>query len=88
MAVAHYDHWGTLIDSSYVPKNEEPTPYLVDTATSGVVYMCFYNTTPRAIHRITTNSSGTTIEWAYGVWADRATLTTYVPINKYIEATA
>lgn len=89
MATSRFDHWGNVQSyRGYVGNRPEqdPEPYIVDEATSGVVYLCYANTANRAIRRITTADSVTTIEWAYGAWADRATLT-YHPINETIEVT-
>ena len=60
----------------------EPLPYLYDAGgESGPAYVCFDESEKRAIHRITTGSDGVKkVEFAYGAWADRATLT-YQPVN-------
>lgn len=89
MATARFDHWGNRhTDSGFVGNRpeREPEPYIVDEATAGTVYLCYANTANRAIRRITTADGVTTIEWAYGAWADRATLT-YKPINEFAEVT-
>ncbi len=46
-----------------------------------ITYLCFDNGDLRPIHRITKTGSETVIEWAYGAWSDRATLS-YLPINQ------
>ena len=64
----------------------EQDPYIVeeDSAT-GITYICYDDGALRAIRRITEVVAGatttTTIEVAYGAWADRETLT-YQPINQ------
>ena len=55
-------------------------PYRVAEA-GDVTYLCFDNGDLRPIHRITKTGSETVIEWAFGAWADRATLS-YLPINQ------
>ena len=67
----------------------EIVPYIVEQAGGGVTYICFFPDTGSgvAVKRITEASSGgattTTIEHAFGAWANRATLT-YYPINQAI----
>lgn len=60
---------------------KELSPFIVLPA-GEVTYSCFKNTTPRAIHRVTTDpaTGQKTMEWAWGAWEDRATLT-YRPVN-------
>lgn len=55
-------------------------PYRV-AETGDITYLCFGDGDLRPIHRITKTGSETVIEWAYGAWADRATLS-YLPINQ------
>lgn len=64
---------------------KELSPYIVLPA-GDVTYLCFRNTTPRAIHRVTKDpaTGQVTTEWAWGAWADRATLA-YRPINEVLE---
>ena len=61
----------------------EMEPYIVEEK-SGVTYICYTDEPQRAIRRITESSSDganvTTIEVAYGAWADRETLD-YRPVN-------
>lgn len=83
------DHWGhNESQRGFVGNRPEvdPEPHIVDEATAGITYICYANTAKRSIRRITVANSVTTIEWAYGAWADRATLT-YEAINEYIEVT-
>ena len=64
--------------------NPEYGAYQVDaSAEDGTVYIRYANDNICAITRISTADGVTTIEWAYGAWADRASLT-YVPINEAI----
>lgn len=51
-----------------------------------VTYICYDADTKTEIRRITTEGTVTTIEFSFGKWADRATLT-YVPINAAYEVT-
>lgn len=85
----YFDRWGGF--QGNVPSDPaEKSPYIVAEAGGGVTYICF---TPddangkRVVKRIKEESSGgattTTIEHAYGAWADRASLT-YYPINQAI----
>ena len=46
-----------------------------------ITYLCFDDGDLRPIHRITKTGSETVIEWTYGAWGDRATLS-YLPINQ------
>lgn len=46
-----------------------------------VTYICFSDEAVRPIHRVTKSNGETVVEWAYGAWADRATLD-YIPINQ------
>lgn len=71
----------------------EPKPYMIEDAGGGVTYICYFPDDAdgkRAIKRITQVIEGgattTTVEHAYGAWADRATLT-YYPINQAIPVT-
>ena len=89
MATVYYDRWGGLQGANPAPPIEK-LAYIVEDAGGGITYICY---TPddangkRVIERITKVSSGgvttTTIEHAYGAWADRASLT-YYPINEAI----
>lgn len=69
---------------SYARFIPEPLPYIVDASTEGVTYICFDAGAKRAIRRITESDGVTTIEWAWGAWANRASLS-YVPINTPID---
>ena len=52
----------------------------------GYTYMRFTTDAVGPIHRIDTTESGTTkIMWAYGAWADRATLEYTHTLNEPIE---
>lgn len=67
-------------------RNGDLDPYIVEEDSStGITYICYGAGTNRAIRRITEVSVGdvttTTIEIAYGAWANRASLT-YQPINQ------
>lgn len=59
-------------------------PYMVDEAASGCVYICYSNDPKRIIRRITKNGTVTVIEFSYGRWEDRESLT-YVGINDSLE---
>lgn len=76
------DKYGRRESSLYF-RMGELEPYIVEES-SGVTYICYTNDAQRAIRRITESASGgvttTTIEVAWGAWADRATLT-YRPVN-------
>lgn len=64
---------------------EQKRPYMVNDDGNGVIYMCYSDAAVKPIIRVTDDGNGTiTQEWAYGSWADKATLT-YVPINNMIE---
>lgn len=85
----YYDRWGGYQGTNPVAPTEK-LAYIVEDAGGGVKYICF---TPdddqgkRVVERIMEVTSGsvktTTIEHAYGAWADRASLT-YYPINEAI----
>lgn len=85
----YYDRWGGYQGTNPVAPTEK-LAYIVEDAGGGVKYICF---TPdddqgkRVVERITEVTSGgvktTTIEHAYGAWANRASLT-YYPINEAI----
>jgi hypothetical protein len=83
------DQWGQNL--GIIPAlPTEPKPYTIEDAGGGVTYICYFpddENGMRAIKRITQVSEGgattTTVEHAYGAWADRATLT-YYPINQAI----
>ena len=69
------DCFGRRAGSAEFRSPVEPLPYLYD------AYVCFDEAPKRAIHRITTGSDGVKkVEFAYGAWADRGSLT-YQPIN-------
>lgn len=73
------DQYGFEATSIYYQRRQLQ-PYRV--AENGdVTYICFTDAARRPIHRITKNATETVIEWAYGAWADRATLP-YIPINQ------
>ena len=58
-----------------------PKPVAYKVATDGdYTYVCYSSQDPCAIMRID-SSDGVTLTWAYGAWADRATLT-YIPIDQ------
>ena len=86
------DQWGrNLGEIPALPT--EPKPYMIEDAGGGVTYICYFPDDAygkRAIKRIKQVSEGgattTTVEHAYGAWADRATLT-YYPINQAIPVT-
>ena len=88
----YYDRWGGYQGTNPAPPTEK-LAYIVENAGGGITYICF---TPddangkRVVQRITEETVGgattTTIEHAYGAWADRATLT-YYPINQAIPVT-
>ena len=59
------------------------SPYRV-AENGSVTYLCFDDGVLRPIHRITKSTTETVIEWAYGAWTDRESLT-YVPINQTLE---
>ena len=54
--------------------------YLIDAKTAGTKYMCFNDTPKRVIWRETVADNVTTLEFAWGAWNNRASLT-YYPIN-------
>ncbi len=64
----------------YNPERTEPMPYQVDEASAFVTYIRYTDGSPCAIHRITIAGTVTQFDWAYGDWANRASLT-YKPIN-------
>lgn len=76
------DCFGRRAGSADFRNPVEPLPYLYDAGgENGPAYVCFDEAPTRAIHRITTGSDGLKkVEFAYGAWADRATLT-YQPVN-------
>ena len=76
------DCFGRRAGSAEFRSPVEPLPYLYDAGgESGPAYVCFDESEKRAIHRITTGSDGVKkVEFAYGAWADRASLT-YQPVN-------
>lgn len=61
-----------------------PTEYMIDEATAGTKYVCFDDADKRVIWRYKTEGSVTTVEFGYGAWAQRSSLT-YVPINGQLE---
>ena len=68
----------------YRGADENTDPWIVDSSTPGTVYICYKPDPKRIIKRIVTSSGTTTIEWSYGAWDDRATLT-YVPMEESLE---
>lgn len=87
MAKVIYDQYGRRPgDRHYGNNANPPLVHIADESTAGVTYLCFFGTAARAIHRVTETAGITTLERAWGAWADRATLT-YTPINDYIEVT-
>ena len=88
MATKFFDRYGNCQgDIPSLPG--EIIPYIVEDAGGGITYICYFpdDGSGVAVKRITESSSGgattTTIEHAYGAWADRASLT-YYPINQAI----
>ncbi len=80
-----YDDYGRSSNNpNFGSKSEVPEPYMVDAAAEDVTYICFANTTPRCVRRITQADGVTTTEFSMGAWADRATLT-YQPVNTTME---
>lgn len=77
----HIDKWG---EPHIHVVHETIEPYMVDKSTAGVTYICYFNTPERIIRRITEDNGVTTIEYAWGAWDDRTTLT-YSEINRGIE---
>ena len=83
------DRWGRNLGE--IPTTPgEIVPYIVEDAGGGVTYIRYFADDADGnclVKRITEESTGgattTTIEHAYGAWADRATLT-YYPINQAI----
>ncbi|MBR6240698.1 MAG: hypothetical protein IKQ82_04500 [Lentisphaeria bacterium] len=71
------DKFGRVFPSAGF-KNGELEPYIIEEAGGGVTYICYTDDDNRAIRRITeTEDNGvttTTVEIAFGAWADRATL--------------
>ena len=59
-------------------------PYLVEELDNGVSYTCFSANLDanQPIHRITESNGTTEMLWAYGKWADRATLTYTLELSK------
>lgn len=77
----HIDKWGRpLLQAT----EGEHTPYIVDTASDGNTYICFHDTDPRIIHKTFTLDDTVTTTFAFGAWADRASLE-YVPINSSLD---
>lgn len=71
----------------YKPSLYYLTPYEQDTeSTVNTIYKRYgESTNNQYIERLTTTDPITS-EWTWGLWADRTTLTQYVPINnKYID---
>ena len=88
----YVDRWGRAL--GIIPQTPgEILPYIIEEAGGGVTYIRFFADDADgncAVKRITEVSEGgattTTIEHAFGAWADRATLT-YYPINQAIPIT-
>lgn len=76
------DNLGNPYKPAFV--KSELSPFQVDEADANTTYIRYYNTNPCAIHRILITGTVTQMDWAYGDWADRATLT-YKPINDPME---
>lgn len=77
----HIDKWG----EPYIHVvHETIEPYMVDASTAGTTYICYFNTPDRIIRKITDDNGITTIEFSWGAWDDRTTLT-YIPINEAME---
>lgn len=75
------DNMGFDEKSPFFMARELPS-YIVLPA-GDMTYLCFQNTTPRTIHRVTKDpaTGQVTTEWAWGSWENRATLN-YRPINE------
>ena len=78
------DKYGRRESSLYF-RMGELEPYIVEEdSNSGITYICYTGDPQRAIRRITERTSAgvttTTIEVAFGDWADRASLI-YQPVN-------
>lgn len=83
MAKKTVDSFGRPQNSTGFGNPVEPLPYKM--AQDGdTIYVCFFNTPKRAIHRITSSGSEKTVEAAFGAWSDRARLT-YRPVNDIME---
>lgn len=78
-----YDSYGHPENSTDY-RRKEAEVYKLDEATSGVKYICYDDNARTVIRRITTSANVTTVEVAFGAWADRVTLV-YQPVNKPIE---
>lgn len=94
MATIYYDRWGNL--QGAIPSAPGRTlAYMVEehAEANGVTvkYICYNNSDPRAIQRITKTKVGsvttTKIENAFGAWEDRETLE-YFPVNDPIIVSA
>jgi len=87
MAKVIYDQYGRRPDQPHYGDNANPPlTHIADESTAGVLYICFFNTANRAVHRVTVADGITQIDRAYGAWEDRATLD-YECVNNYIEVT-
>jgi len=62
---------------------KDKKPYQIDSS-NGTTYLRFDAADICAIHKITVQGTVTTITWAYGAWADRATLTYDKTLNETI----
>ena len=85
MATVKYDRYGRQA-GQIDPLEGIPEPYLVDRVSAALTYICYYNTNPRAVRRITVVDTLTTVEVAYGDWDNRENLT-YYPVNHVFEVT-
>lgn len=84
-----YDSYGfSRLDSRYFREKREVAE--VDgTTTQGSLYIRFTNIATganEAIRKVTTSGSDVACTWAYGSWADRASLTYETDWNTPIEA--
>ena len=86
MAKTRIDNFGRKESTGGYLSPIEPMPYQIATDGS-TTYVSFFDTNPRAIHRITTAGDVKTVEFAFGKWDDRAILT-YIPINNVMEVEA
>ncbi len=68
-------------DHAVAYQGPKPLAYIVKTEGT-TIYRCFFDTNPRAIHRIREINGEIITDVAYGAWANRATLT-YSPPGEY-----
>ena len=62
-------------------ENFRKRPYLIDKRSDSVTYVCFDATAKCAIHRISVYDTETEIRWAFGAWANRASLNYSATLN-------